>query len=102
MPNLLNPMSCAAAALLSTLTITSAQTSAPSPAVSPAAALPTAPVGPGSTKASDNLLVVQASGPAAASPKPAAPGTATGTVTGTATGTTTTTTTETDAATESG
>jgi len=96
MANLLNPMSCAAAALLCTLTISSAQTSAPAPAVSPATALPTAPVAPGSAKASDNLLVVQASGPAAAaSPKTAAPGTVTG-------ATTTTTATETDAATESG
>ena len=94
MANLLNPMSCAAAALLGTLSISSAQTSSPAPAVSPAtaAALPNAPVAPGSAKGSDSLLVVQASGPTTAtSPKPA----------GTTTGTTTTTT-EADAATESG
>jgi type IV pilus assembly protein PilQ len=66
MANLFKPMSCAAAALLSTLTILSAQTSSPAPAVSPAAALPTAPVPPGSAKGGDNLLVVQASAPATA------------------------------------
>ena len=68
-------MSCAAAAILSALTYAAAQTSSPAAAASPAAAgaaLPTAPVAPGASKASDNLLVVQASGPAAASPAAAA------------------------------
>jgi type IV pilus secretin PilQ/predicted competence protein len=74
MANSLKTMSCAAAAILSALTYAAAQTSSPAPATSPAAvaALPTAPVAPGASKASDNLLVVQASGPAAASPAAAA------------------------------
>src|ERR1700757_3350874 len=93
MANLLNPMSFAAAALLSTLTISSAQTSSPAPAGSPATALPTAPVAPGSAKGSDNLMVVQTCGRGtAAVAKPATGTTATnGTIT-----------TEADAATESG
>ena len=93
MANLLNPMSCAAAALLSTLTISSAQTSSPAPAGSPATALPTAPVAPGSAKGSDNLMVVQASGPGTAAG--AKPATGTPATNGTIT-------TEADAATESG
>ena len=88
MANLLKPMSCAAAALLGTLTISQAQTSSPAPAVSPAAALPTAPVAPGSAKGSDNLLVLQAS---AGAPSPVAKTTQTAS-----------TTTEQDPATESG
>jgi type IV pilus secretin PilQ/predicted competence protein len=90
MSNPLKQLSCAAAALLGTLTLSTAQTSSPAPAGSPAAALPSAPVAPGSAKGSDNLLVVQSSG-AAASPaaKPAA-------------GTATTTTPEQDSAIESG
>ncbi|MFL6514770.1 MAG: secretin N-terminal domain-containing protein [Chthoniobacterales bacterium] len=99
MANLLKPMSCAAAALLGTLTISSAQTTSPAPAVSPATALPTAPVAPGSTAKGgpDNLLVVQASAPTTtAVAKPAQPGAAT-----TAT-TATSTTTDQDASTESG
>src|SRR6202011_1506095 len=75
--------------LLGTLTLSSAQTTSPAPAVSPAAPLPSAPVAPGSTKGSDNLLVLQASRPAAApAAKPTQPGAAT--------------TTEQDAGTESG
>jgi type IV pilus secretin PilQ/predicted competence protein len=66
MANLLNPTSCVAAALLTTLTISSAQTSSPAPVTAPALALPSAPVAPGA-KSSDNLLVVQ-SAPAAAGP----------------------------------
>src|SRR4051794_14124898 len=99
MPNLFKTMSCVAAALLCTLTISIAQTSAPAPAVSPASALPTAPVAPGSAKGSDNLLVVQASG-AAASPaaKPAAQAGTTGATTATGAAATT----EQDAVTESG
>jgi type IV pilus secretin PilQ/predicted competence protein len=89
MSNLLKHLSCAAAALLGTFTLSTAQTSSPAPAGSPAAALPSAPVAPGSAKGSDNLLVVQASGPAASPAKPA-------------TGAPTTTTTEQDAAIESG
>ena len=90
MANLLKPMSSAAAALLGTLTISFAQTSAPAPVVSPAAALPTAPVAPGAAKGSDNLLVVQAqaAAPAPAKTVPGAPATAP--------------TTEQDAVTESG
>src|SRR5438105_5718932 len=92
MANLLNPMSYAAAALLGTLTISTAQTSSPAPVASPVAALPSAPVGPGTAKGSDNLMVVQANAPATApATKPASAGT-----------TTTATTTEQDAATESG
>src|SRR3954454_16853142 len=96
MANLLNPMSCVAAALLTTLTIASAQTSVPAPAGAPVTALPTAPITPGAAKSSDNLLVVQ-SAPAAAGPatKPAP-------ATGTAALTTTTTTPEQDAVLESG
>src|SRR4051794_22166513 len=95
MANLLNPTSCVAAALLTTLTIASAQTSPPVPAGAPAAALPTAPITPGAVKSSDNLLVVQ-SAPAAAGPA-AKPAPATGTA-----AITTTTTTEQDAVLESG
>jgi len=97
MANLLNPTSCVAAALLTTLTISSAQTSSPAPAVAPATALPTAPVAPGAAKTSDSLLVVQ-SAPAAAAPgtKTAAPAPAG------AAAVTTTTTSEQDAVLESG
>jgi type IV pilus secretin PilQ/predicted competence protein len=87
MSKLLKQLSCAAAALLGTLTLSTAQTSVTAPAGSPAAALPSAPVAPGSAKGSDNLMVVQASGPAASPAK--SPGTAT-------------TTTEQDSAIESG
>src|SRR4051812_15967663 len=98
MANLLKPMSCAAAALLGTLTISSAQTTSPAPAVSPATALPTAPVAPGSAKSgADSLLVVQASAPATtAVAKPAQPGAPTAATTAA------TTTTDQDASTESG
>jgi len=91
-------MSCAAAALLGTLTISSAQTTSPAPAVSPATALPTAPVAPGSAKSgADSLLVVQASAPATtAVAKPAQPGAPTAATTAA------TTTTDQDASTESG
>src|SRR3954468_17951680 len=94
MANLLKPMSCAAPALLGTLTISSAQTTSPAPAVSPATALPTAPVAPGSAQSgADSLLVVQASAPATtAVAKPAQPGAPTAA----------TTTTDQDASTESG
>src|SRR3954469_4977827 len=99
MANLLKPMSCAAAALLGTLTISSAQTTPPAPAVSPATALPTAPMAPGTAKTgADNLLVVQASAPATTTTV-AKPGQPAGTTTGT---TATTTTTEQDASAESG
>src|SRR4051812_9208745 len=98
MANLLKPMSCAAAALLGTLTISSAQTTPLAPAVSPATALPTAPMAPGTAKTgADNLLVVQASAPATTTV--AKPGQPAGTTTGT---TATTTTTEQDASAESG
>jgi type IV pilus secretin PilQ/predicted competence protein len=93
MANLLNPMSCAVATLLSTLTLATAQTSSPAPAVSPASPLPSAPMPPGSSKASDNLMVVQASGPTAASPAAKTPPSA---------ATTTTTTTDAESVTESG
>jgi len=91
-------MSCAAVALLGTLTISSAQTTSPAPAVSPATALPTAPVAPGSAKSgADSLLVVQASAPATtAVAKPAQPGAPTAATTAA------TTTTDQDASTESG
>ena len=95
MANLLNPTSCVAAALLTTLTISSAQTSSPAPAVAPATALPTAPVAPGAAKTSDNLLVVQ-SAPAAAAPATKTTAPAGGSAV------TTTTTTEQDAVLESG
>jgi type IV pilus secretin PilQ/predicted competence protein len=78
MANSLKRLSCASAALLSTLTLSTAQTSAPVPATSPAAGLPSAPVAPGSAKASDNLMVVQATGPAGS---PAATKTTTSTMT---------------------
>lgn len=78
-------------ALLGTLTLSSAQTTSPAPAVSQVAALPSAPVTAGSTKGSDNLLVVQASGPASAPAGKTAQ-----------TGTAVTATTEQDAVTESG
>ena len=69
MANSLKRLSCATAALLSALTFSEAQISAPAPSASPAAALPSTPVSPASAKATDNspLMVVQASG-AAASP----------------------------------
>jgi type IV pilus secretin PilQ/predicted competence protein len=76
MANLFKPMSYAAAALLGTLALSTAQTTSPAPATSSAPALPTAPVAPGSAKGSDGLMVVQASGPAtapAAGNKPAQP-----------------------------
>jgi type IV pilus assembly protein PilQ len=78
MANSLKRLSLATAALLITFSSLEAQTSAPAPAVSPAAALPTAPAT--SAKAGDNapMLVVQASGATA----PAA--TTTTTTTGTA------------------
>lgn len=94
MANSLKRLSCATAALLSALTFSEAQTSAPAPSASPAAALPSTPVSPASAKATDNspLMVVQASGAAAS---PAAATTKT-------TSSTTTTTTEQDSAIESG
>jgi type IV pilus assembly protein PilQ len=82
------------AALLSTLSLSQAQTSSPAPATSPAPALPSAPAAASSSKAADNapMLVVQAPGAAAS---PAA--TATKTTT-----TSTTTTSEQDSVIESG
>jgi type IV pilus assembly protein PilQ len=91
MANSLKRLSCAAAALLTTLSLSEAQTSSPSPAASPHAALPSAaPVAAAS--GTSPLLVVQASG---AAPTPAT--TTTKTVTAT-----TGTATEQDVAIESG
>ena len=99
MANLNKFMSCAAAALLCTLTISIAQTSSPAPVVTPVSALPSAPVAPGGAKTPDSLLVVQANAGASPAAKPiaAAPG-----APGAPATTTTTTVTEGDAATESG
>jgi len=60
MANSLKRLSCAAAALLSTLSLTEAQSGSPAPATTPASALPSspAPAAPGNAPA----LVVQASG----------------------------------------
>jgi len=99
MANLNKFLSCAAAALLTTLTISIAQTSSPAPVVTPVSALPSAPVAPGGAKTPDSLLVVQANAGASPAAKPiaAAPG-----APGAPATTTTTTMTEGDAATESG
>jgi type IV pilus assembly protein PilQ len=90
MANSLKRLSCAAAALLSTLSLTEAQPGSPAPATSPAAALPSAPASTASGNAP--VLVVQASG---ASPAPATTKTTTAAATSTAG-------TEQDAAIESG
>ena len=92
MANSLKRLSCAAAALLSTLSLTEAQPGSPAPATSPAAALPSTPASTASGNAP--ALVVQASG---ASPAAATTATKTTTAATTSTGAT-----EQDAAIESG
>src|SRR6185437_15935943 len=62
----------ATAALLSSFSLAEAQTASPSPATSPAAALPTNPVSASAPKAGDAPLLLVQSAPAAASPAPAA------------------------------
>ena len=92
MANSLKRLSCAAAALLGTLSLTEAQTGSPAPATSPAAALPSSPAPAASGNAP--VLVVQASG--------ASPAATTTTAKTTTAATTSTVGTEQDAAIESG
>jgi type IV pilus assembly protein PilQ len=95
MATTLKRLGFATAALLSAFSLAEGQTASPSPATSPAAALPTNPVSASAPKSGDApLLLVQASAPAAASPAPGAAKTTTAT--------TSTATTEQDALVESG
>ena len=88
----LKQLSLATAVLLSTFSLSEAQTGSPAPVTSPVAALPTSPVSASAPKTGDApLLLVQASA-AAASPAPAA----------TKTTTTSSAVTEQDSAVESG
>jgi type IV pilus secretin PilQ/predicted competence protein len=73
MANSLKTLSCAAALCFGALFSSHAQTSSPAPNITPAAALPSAPVSASSAKAADSspMLVVQASA-SGASPAPTA------------------------------
>ena len=95
MATTLKRLGFATAALLSAFSLAEGQTASPSPATSPAAALPTNPVPASAPKSGDApLLLVQASAPAAATPAPGAAKTTTAT--------TATATTEQDSVVESG